>query len=81
VLAAVLSVAVVAVVGALGGVGYADSAAHQVANEVRHAVSAPGAATVHRQITPADTQYCHGGDCYHHHRHRHHHHHRGRTQG
>ena len=64
-LAVVLTVAVVAVVGAMGGVGYADSAARQVANEVRHAVSSPGAATVHRQVTPADSQYCHGGDCFH----------------
>jgi hypothetical protein len=84
-LAVALSVAVIVAVGALGGVGYADSAAHQVASEVRQAVSAPGAATLHRQLTPADTQYCHGDDCLHHHRRphqqRHHHHHRGQTPG
>lgn len=81
-LAVVLSVAVIGVVAALGGVGYADSAAHQVANEVRHAVAAPTAATVHRQVTPADSQYCHGDDCYHrrHHRHQHSHHHHNRGQ-
>jgi hypothetical protein len=73
-LALALSVAALGMTSALGGVGYAKSAAHQVVATMHSAISAPSHATTFASITPADGQYCHGDDCHHHHHHHHHHH-------
>jgi len=73
---------VLIVMSVLGGVGYASSAAHQMAATLSHVVSAPAHPTVFKNTSAADDEYCRGDDCHHHHhhhhhrRHHHHHHHR-----
>ena len=79
VLALALAIGVMVVMSALGGVGYASSAAHQVAATVTHMVSAPSHVAVTKTgDSSAGDMYCRGDDCEHHHHHHHHRHHHHR---
>jgi hypothetical protein len=73
VVAIAMASGVLIVMSALGGVGYASSAAHQVASTLSHVASAPAHPAVFKNTSAADDEYCRGDDCHHHHHHHHHH--------